>query len=304
MSSSDPPIYPSFEPETIEYCRRNEDAFPLVFGWACYVVRVCRMLVPLPQESAAAANLTRAHFLAVSGLILRCSNLAEAILRLAVDNDHGDGIRILARSVSESAVKAMWLATGDASRFQRYSAEGMKAELELCSRTEASIAARGWALPIETQLLSATRSSIERAGLTDAEINAGKKLPDLATMYEDVGIGRLSYVAGHKLGSHATHGTWMELVVNYLGEGPDGIGLDMSPVKPDPRSLFDTFMAIVESLGTIIVNLHDTRDGRAVLAYVRSAEQGLFDSMAVAYPQDFGWAADELRRRRSQHEEE
>jgi hypothetical protein len=304
MSNIDPPAHPTFEPQAIEFCRRNKDAFPMVFGWACYVVRVCRMLVPLPQESAAAAKLPRTHFLAVSGLILRCSNLAEATLRLAVDNDHGDGIRILARSVSESAVKAMWLATGDATRFQRYMADSIKAELELCSRAEANIAARGWALPIEKQLLSATRRSIELTGLTHAEINTAKKLPDLATMYEDVGIGRLSYVTGHKLDSHATHGTWMELVVNYLGEGHEGIGLDMSPVKPDPRSLFDTFMAIVESLDTVIVNLHDTTDGRTILAYVRAAEQGLFDSMAVAYPQDFGWAADEVRRRRSHNEEE
>jgi len=298
MTELEFPERPRFDPVTVEACRRDANALPLVFGWACYVVGLCRMAVALPAEHDTATRLPTIHFVAVRGLLLRCSNLAEAMLRLVAEDDHGDAVRVLARSISESAVKAMWLCGGDEERYLRFMADGVSSELEFCRQTEATIKERGWALPIETRVLAAARDSIKSIGLTEEEIRSAKRLPDLASMYEDVGIGRLSYVAVHKLGSHATHGTWMELLVNYVGTGSEGVGLDTSAVLPDARQLFDVILAILEAMERVVLTLHRTLAGEEVLEHVRCAEQGLFDAMAVAYPEDFGWAAEELLRRR------
>ncbi len=294
-----PQDVPRYDTEIIELCRRNGDAFPLVFGWACFVVRLCREVVPLRAVSDRARNLSGRHFAAVHGLVLRASNLLEAILRLAAERDHGDAVRILARSTSESAIKAMWLCAGDDSHFARYAADGMKSELEFCRRTEANINARGWALPIEERVLAATRDAIHIAGLTPTAIETAKKLPDLASMYEDVGIERLSYVAAHKLGSHATHGTWMEIVVHYLGGTGNGdFDFHTGPVTPDARIIFDIVMTVLESLTRVLTTLHATAMGNGILQHVRSSEQALVESMAVAYPEDFELAAAEFVRQR------
>ena len=40
-------------------------------------------------------------------------------------------------------------------------------------------------------------------------------------MLDDTNYDRLTYVVSQKLGSHAVHGTWVDLFLNYLSEDND-----------------------------------------------------------------------------------
>ena len=54
--------------------------------------------------------------------------------------------------------------------------------------------------------------------LSEQQIDGSKRLPDLASMIDTIGMDRLGYVIGQRLGSHNVHGTWVSLLVHYLEE--------------------------------------------------------------------------------------
>jgi hypothetical protein len=47
-------------------------------------------------------------------------------------------------------------------------------------------------------------------------VTNARKLPNLASMFNDLGYGDVLYIPIQRMGSHAVHGTWSELVSHYL----------------------------------------------------------------------------------------
>jgi len=64
--------------------------------------------------------------------------------------------------------------------------------------------------------------------MTESAVRAAKKLPDLASIIDMLGLDRLLYVVGQKIGSHHIHGTWPSLLMHYLEER-EGLPLEFSP---------------------------------------------------------------------------
>ncbi len=65
-------------------------------------------------------------------------------------------------------------------------------------------------------MIKSINRCITLSGLSETEIEETKNLPNLFQLYEALGINPQVYTAIQRMGSHAVHGTWSELLFNYL----------------------------------------------------------------------------------------
>lgn len=222
--TSEFPSPPVIAEAQMQQCRDTDDFSPVLFEWYKYIAVVANFFACLRQDSPAVRNFPHPHYAALVGLLNRCSRLMHSNVVLSHEGLFGETTAILDRCIFETSVRIVWLCrqrTDDA--FARFFAEGLKTELALKVRINANIAARGTGeLAIERRMLGSVQRCIQTSGLTDAQIEGGKKLPDLAAMIESLKQDRLMYIVGQKLGSHHVHGTWPSLLFHYLDRDEDG----------------------------------------------------------------------------------
>jgi hypothetical protein len=65
-------------------------------------------------------------------------------------------------------------------------------------------------------MLDSIQNCINLSGLSEQDVKNAKKLHDFAQMCKDLEFNDGVYIAIQRMGSHAMHGTWSELVFNYL----------------------------------------------------------------------------------------
>ncbi len=210
--------YPTFSDELIKQCTQSGDFRPILFEWYKFVGIFCNQISCISPDSLAFQNIPSVHFAVLIGLLNRCSRLMLANIRLSTTGKYGETTRLLDRSISESAIKVQWLCRkANTDSFVRYLADGLKKDLVLKQQIEKNILDRnGSILVIEKRMLASIQNCINLSGLSEQDIQAAKKLPDFAQMCKDLGYNDGAYTAIQRMGSHAVHGTWSELVLNYL----------------------------------------------------------------------------------------
>lgn len=211
------PDPPTFTDELIEQCKRDLDFRPILFEWYKFIGAYCNVTACLTADSPAFRNIPPVHFAVLIGLLNRCSRLMLANIRLSCTGRYGETTQLLDRSIEETAIKIQWLChKDDTDCFRRYLADGLKNDLKLKRLVEDSIRnRRGNALAIETQMLRSIQEHISLSGLSEQEVDDTKNLPDFAAMCQDLDLGVL-YMPIQGIGSHAVHGTWIDLLSNYL----------------------------------------------------------------------------------------
>jgi len=139
-------------------------------------------------------------------------------VRLSSTRKYGETTSLLDRSISESAVKIQWLCyKNNTESFVRYAADSLSQDFILKKQIAGNIANRnGVILEIEQRMLNSIDKCIELSELSEQDINDAKRLPNFYSMCNDLKLGDLFYTAIQRMGSHAVHGTWSELVANYL----------------------------------------------------------------------------------------
>jgi hypothetical protein len=212
------PKYPTFSDQLIMQCTQNCDFRPILFEWYKFVGIFCNKISCISQDSQAFQKIPSVHYAVLIGLLNRCSRLMLANTRLSSTRKYGETTRILDRSISESAIKIQWLCHKDnIDSFIRYIADGLKKDLILKNQIEQNIQNRqDSTLVIEQRMLDSIQNCINLSGLSEHDVKKTKKLPDFAQMCKDLEIDDGFYTAIQRMGSHAVHGTWSELVFNYL----------------------------------------------------------------------------------------
>jgi Family of unknown function (DUF5677) len=218
----DPPIFTEAE---IEDCRRSGDYRPILFEWYKYTAIITNVTVRIEFSSPAIKGVAKPQFGALIGMLNRCSRLMLANVALSHKGKFGETTALIDRCIFESAVKVLWLCKQNSDEsFGRYFAEGLKTELALKREIQQRIAERGnQTVHIEERMLKSIERYIGTSGMSESEIASSKKLPDLASMIENLGQDRLAYVVGQKIGSHHIHGTWPSLLAHYLEWGEDDL---------------------------------------------------------------------------------
>jgi hypothetical protein len=218
------PEEPSISEEMRARCRETGEYRPILFEWYKYVALLANLFARIRGDSLGLRAMPPVQYAVLVGLLNRCARLMFANVALSHEGLFGETTANLDRCVFESSVKLAWLcsqAVPDA--FERFFAESLKTELELEREIRANIEKRqGVVQNIERRMLKSIDGAFASTGLTREQVEAAKKLPDLAAMLNALGQRRLAYVVGQRLGSHHVHGTWVSLRRHYLEQGEDG----------------------------------------------------------------------------------
>ena len=212
----DPPIITE---EDLNKCRKSGDFCPILFEWYKYVGSLCNFYSCIQQDSPAIRSIPPIQYYILVGLLNRCSRLMLSNVALSHEGLFGETTNIIDRCIAESAIKIAWLCHHRKDDyFNRYLSEGLKTELEFKKLIEKAIDDRGKPIKIEERMLKSIRNHISSSGLSEAEIETAKKLPDMAAMIDSLGHDRLMYIVIQRMGSHHVHGTWPSLRLHYLEE--------------------------------------------------------------------------------------
>lgn len=212
------PQLPTFSEDLVNECTNRKDFRPILFEWYKFTAILCNIIACISQESSALREILPVHFSVLTGSLNRCSRLMLSNAHLSSTRKHGETTRLLDRCITETAVKIQWLCHKDnADAFTRYLADGLKNDLLLKKQISENIGKRnGNFTVIEQRILNSIKNCVDLSGLSEQGVFASKKLPDFANMCDCLGFTDVFYTATQRMGSHAVHGTWSDLILNYL----------------------------------------------------------------------------------------
>ena len=284
------PEPPVIEEELIEECRESRDFRPILFEWYKYVSILANTAACIAPRSPAFRDIPPVHFAVLIGLLNRCSRLMLSNTALSSTGHFGETTRLIDRCIAESAIKIQWLCDKDNDdSFRRFLADGLKKDLELRRHIEENIATRnGDVLVIESRMLESIRDTISKAALTEQDVIDSKKLPDLYAMCRDIQLSDLVYTSLQRMGSHAVHGTWSELVLNYL-RSDDGrlVPRDHEIETQDSQFIIISQLVLVAISSFLTYMALDAKDVEELLSLIEHVEEALADIYQFAWKSDF-----------------
>jgi len=194
------------------------DHMETMFDWYRHVGLLTITAMNIDVDSPACRDHPDLHFSILRGLLNRCARLVLATMKISRERNHGEIVAILARCTMETAVNGCWLiGEEDDGSFQKYLANGLKAEVKFCDLVRENIAGReGEIWEIEGRMLEFEKQVMSLAGMSEQEIVANPGLPDFYSRIRQLDYDDLAYAAIYRIGSHAVHGSWPDLVDHYL----------------------------------------------------------------------------------------
>ncbi len=284
------PTPPAFTDEEWERCRVQNDYIPIVFEWYKHVGTLNVLTANMLRESPAMRPIAKREYYILVGLLQRCSRLILSVVAMSHEGRFGEATGIIDRCIMESAATVIWLCGTDGEdRFDRYVANGLRSDLELKSQILNAIQKRdGSVLEIESRMLASIDRTLSAAEMTEADVLAAKKLPDLASMMQAVGYDRLMYVVAQKIGSHAVHGTWTSLLTHYLRRSDDG---EFRTNSEDIPAHFNNYslvaLVVLSALKSYATYVLEAEDVTAYVALLDEASDGIRELNKTVAGADF-----------------
>jgi len=247
------PDPPAFAETDFDRVKATGDAMPILFKWYKWTGLVANQIASLDPASLGYRKLPDVEVAVLRGLMNRVSRLMVANLRLAALHKHAEAVVLLNRSIGETAIIVQWLCHGGSGDpFRRYLAKGLEAELRLKNNIETNIRARnGQPLVIEKRMLAAISKLLDLAHLTENEVESTKRLPDFASMLHALGHDDLSYTVMQRLGSHAVHGTWPDLLFHYLEVENDAFVLTDNVIRVEGTEFVASATVVLEAVAAL-----------------------------------------------------
>ena len=157
------------------------------------------------------------------GLLSRISKLMASVLKLSSEVEHGETVQILYRCIPESSIDLQYLLKKDDDTvFERFVKVGLKSERELYDIIQENIR-NGQELEIERDMLRSIIRTCEDSGVKIEEINprAGSWGGSYRDRMKEIGLAE-GYPFFQGMSSQAVHGSWSDLVRNYLNKSETG----------------------------------------------------------------------------------
>jgi len=215
-----------------------------------------------------------------------------ANVRLSSTRRYGETTSLLDRSIQESAIKIQWLCHNDNSDgFVRYLADGLKKDLILKAHIEENIKNRnGEILAIEKRMLKSIQKCIDLSQLSEQEIRDAKRLPSFDKMFEDIELSDRLYIAIQRMGSHAVHGTWSDLIFNYLKQ--DNNDQRLYPRDHDVDTQDAQFITVIRFVIAAIKSflsyvITDASDANEFTGILSDVDEKVIETQRLAWASDF-----------------
>ena len=159
------------------------------------------------------------------GLLSRISKLMVSVVKLSSGVEHGETVQILNRCILESSVDLQYLLMKDDDTiYQRFVKFGLRSERELYDIIQENISNRnGQELGIERDMLLSIGRTCEDSGVKIEDIDS--KTGSWGGTYRDrlnaLGLGD-GYPIFQGVTSQSVHGSWSDLIRNYLDKTESG----------------------------------------------------------------------------------
>ena len=175
-------------------------------------------------QTIAGSTMTRSQAVCM-GLLSRTSKLMASVLKLSSEVEHGETAQILNRCILESSIDLQYLLKkNDDALFERFVKVGLKSERELYDIIQENITNRnGQELEIERDMLQSITRTCEHSGMKIEEIDpgAGSWGGSYRDRMTEIGLEE-GYPIFQGMASQAVHGSWSDLIRNYLNKSDTG----------------------------------------------------------------------------------
>lgn len=285
------PERPAFDRQTLERVQAMQDARPILFEWLKHTGMLAHSVACIRRSSPTCPSISARNFGLLVGLLHRCGRLIGSILRVSHDGRYGETMNAISRCVSESAIKLSWLAHKNSDEsYRRYMADGLKYDVRLKADIQRNISERGGSTQvIEKRMLLSIDRCIAEAGLCEADVLSIPRLPDLASMYRDLGFSDGVYTANQRMGSHAVHGSWPELLFHYIEQNAGGeYDLVDAVCQPHANQFAMTSRVVlfgIENFVNLVCTSEHAR--RQILDHVESVEGAVLEALDLSMKGDF-----------------
>ena len=186
------------------------------------------------------------------GLLVRIAKYMLIVMKLSSDNENGDASLALTRIIEESAVNVRYLmCRNDEASFDRFVHSGLAPEKELFNSIQNNIETRGGkVLLIEQRMLESIKSKCVLSGVDVKAIDPNCKDIDFASKLrylkkEGLVLQDRAVYLTYRMGSHAVHGTWMDLLTNHLEPKDGGFVCDLDHKKTNGTLFNPTCLLVI-----------------------------------------------------------
>lgn len=283
--------FPEFSKDEFDECVRRNDFRPILFEWYKYVGILCVKISNINPDSQAFRKINNVHYAILTGLLNRCARLMTAVCKLSSTRRYGETTRIIDRCILETAIKIQWLCQGKSEdRFSRYMADGLRNDILLKDEIKQNIEQRGGEiLVIEQRMINSIDKCIRLSGLTEDDIKNEKRLPNLNQIFESLNLDSQLYTAFQRMGSHAVHGTWADLIFNYLQVSNES---EFLPRDHDVDTQDGQFISIIRIVLSSIVEFLNymsisNEEIEYVINIINKIDDEIYNIQKVAWVSDF-----------------
>jgi hypothetical protein len=215
-----------------------------------------------------------------AGLLVRISKFMAAVFVLAKDVERGEVILALGRSITESVVNLrLLMSKNDDKLYDRYIADDLGSEREFYDIVKKQIEQQGRALPIQEDILSSIQKLVEDSGFDIEQVDP--KLRNWAggvrQRYEALGQAD-RYVTEERMGSHAVHGTWSDLLQHHLRIAKDGFVTNFDWKGSDGQLLSGVACVALEAASDYVDEFfHDVPGTQLLLDRIENLKKRIHD---------------------------
>ena len=228
-------------------------------------------------EASGGITMTRSQAVCM-GLLSRISKLMISVLKLSSDVEHGETVQILDRCILESSIDLQYLLKKDDDTvFERFIKVGLKGDRELYDIIQENITNRnGQELEIERDMLLSIARTCERSGIKIEEIDLradswGGSYRDRMT---EMGLGD-GYPIFQGMTSQAVHGSWSDLIRNYLTKNDTGYEPKPDHTQTDGKLLGPTAFFATNAAKIYIDSFFRPRDAEPLVRRLDDLHQRL-----------------------------
>ena len=212
------------------------------------------------------------------GLLSRISKLMASVLKLSSEVEHGETVQILYRCIPESSIDLQYLLKKDDDTvYEKFVKSGLKAERELYDIIQGNITNRnGQELEIERDMLRSIIRTCEDSGVKIEEINprAGSWGGSYRDRMKEIGLAE-GYPFFQGMSSQAVHGSWSDLVRNYLNKSETGYEPKADHTQTEGKFFGPTALFATNAAKVYIDRFFDPREAEPLVHRLDDLQQRL-----------------------------
>ena len=213
-----------------------------------------------------------------AGFLSRISKIMVSVAKLSSGEEHGEVVQILNRCILESSVDLQYLLLkDDDAMYERFVKFGLKGERELYDIIQKNITNRnGQELEIERDMLLSIARTCEDSGVKIEEINsrAGSWGGSYRDRMTEIGLEE-GYPIFQGMTSQAVHGSWSDLIRNYLNKSDTGYEPKPDHTQTEGKLFGPTALFATNAAKVYIDRFFDPREAEPLVYRLDDLQQRL-----------------------------